>query len=276
MIGFSDDDLTDTTDNTRMHLEQKVAATFTQTAIDAAPYETTKLLPAVSTTIEDVLGQRSIVRHDGGNFLVDGFVVGKRVQISGVAGYFTVVGMFDDDVDGKFERIALDAGRRRALPAADLVVARTRNPLGRSDRHGRRRSGRADRADHDRRWGLRRLRHPDRRAELGRLRLHGGPAGPDPGPRRFVAPAPDREAPTWQRCVLRLERGLALPTIAIAETRMVYWPGPHGGLTVVHGGGNSQLKINFPLDTTGSVDGVTATVSRLRRQLVVRQRVQHR
>ena len=38
----------------------------------------------------------------------------------------------------------------------------------------------------------------------------------------------------------------------------MYWPGPQGGLTVVHGGGNSQLKINFQLATVGNPDGPVA------------------
>ena len=28
---------------------------------------------------------------------------------------------------------------------------------------------------------------------------------------------------------------------------MVFWPGPHGGLTVVHGGGNTALQIDFEM-----------------------------
>src|SRR6266545_7417821 len=57
--------------------------------------------------------------------------------------------------------------------------------------------------------------------------------------------------------VLRLERGAVLPTISTPETRLVYWPGPHGGLTVVHGGGNTALRIEFEMDSTGT------TVTRL-------------
>ena len=30
---------------------------------------------------------------------------------------------------------------------------------------------------------------------------------------------------------------------------MVFWPGPHGGLTVVHGGGNTALEIEFEMDS---------------------------
>ena len=54
--------------------------------------------------------------------------------------------------------------------------------------------------------------------------------------------------------ILRLERGAVLPTIATQTTRMVFWPGPHGGLTVLHGGGNTALRIEFEMDTAaGSV-----------------------
>ena len=60
--------------------------------------------------------------------------------------------------------------------------------------------------------------------------------------------------------VLRLERGAEMPTIATAETRMVFWPGPHGGLTVVHGGGNTALRIEFPMTTAGTTPN---TITRL-------------
>ena len=62
---------------------------------------------------------------------------------------------------------------------------------------------------------------------------------------------------------LTLSRGAVLPTIAVAETHMVYWPGPHGGLTVVHGGGNTGLRINFEMDTAANsvtrLDGLSWT-----------------
>ena len=55
--------------------------------------------------------------------------------------------------------------------------------------------------------------------------------------------------------VLTLGRGPAL-TSAGASSRRVYVPGQHGGLTLVHGGGNHPLSINGEMDTT------TSTVTR--------------
>ena len=38
---------------------------------------------------------------------------------------------------------------------------------------------------------------------------------------------------------------------------MVFWPGPHGGLTVVHGGGNTALRIEFEMDSGTPANSVT-------------------
>ena len=207
-----------------MHLEQKVAAVFTQATIDAAPYETIKLLATSADHSTDGRhGAASLIRHDGGNWLVDGFVVGKRIQID---------------------------GRRRLLDGRRHVRRRRGRASSsgwRSSRSGRR-SGRrvhaastprdvrsvarivtagdvpvvADRADHDRRrrdyGGYVTRTDGCNWADFGFMegqqvriqgldgswrvrRIEDGPAGV----RRQGG------------CVLRLERGLALPTISIAR-----------------------------------------------------------
>ena len=70
------------------------------------------------------------------------------------------------------------------------------------------------------------------------------------------------DGPLGAATVLRLERGAELPDVLAPATHMVYWPGPHGGLSVVHGGGNSQLKINFEMNTEG-FDADSGTLTRL-------------
>ena len=201
VIGFSDDDLTDTTDNTRMHLEQKVAATSPrrrstrrrmrrQAAVGGVDHDRGRPRPAVDRPSR----RRQLPRRRD-----------RRRQARPDLGRRRLLHRGRHVRRRRRRQVRAAGARPRAgatLPAVDIVVTPPRNPLGGSDRHCRRRSGRADRSDHDRRWGVRRLRHPDRRAELGRLRLHGGPAGPDPGPRRCVAPPPDRR-PDWQRAAAR-------------------------------------------------------------------------
>ena len=170
----------------------------------------------------------------------------RRVTINGAAGSWT---------RDRRSRTARQTLERLALATARLPRARRdRRPT--SD--GRRRRSCATVtaddvpvattvADHDRR------RDPDfggyvTRADGGTWAadgFHGRPARDDRGHRRLVAPAPDLST-TARRCTL--ERGAVLPTIATPTTRMVFWPGPHGGLTVVHGGGNSRLEINFEMD----------------------------
>jgi Ca2+-binding RTX toxin-like protein len=60
---------------------------------------------------------------------------------------------------------------------------------------------------------------------------------------------------------MRLGRGGLLPSIAVPELRNVFVPGPHGGLTVVHGGGNFALEIEFDMqvaaDSLTRLDGLS-------------------
>ncbi len=249
VIGFSDDDLTDTTDNTRMHLSGPV---LTAGQIAAAPYDTLKSVD-VASTVTGVASGGSIVRTDGGNWLTDGFVVGQRVTING-QGPWEIVGVFDNDNDTKFETLVLGNGPAlasgspatrtvrsvvRVVTGGDVpVLATTPITIVGGDYGGYvTRTDGLDWADFGFIEGqLVRIQGIDGSWRLRRIE---GPNG----------------------SVLRLERGTALPTIAVAQTRMVYWPGPHGGLTVVHGGGNTHLSINFEMDTDG-LDADSGTLTR--------------
>lgn len=259
VVGFSDDDLTDTVDNTRMHLAYLSGPVLTQAQIDAAPLD---VFVSVDFDGADTFGVtgNSIVRNDGGNWLSDAVTVGKSVLVNG-SGPFLVTGMFDDDNDGLFERIVL-AGLTlangtyngtidvvvRVVTASDVPVHVTVPITIDGDLYG----GRVTRHDGGN-WAddgfqegqLVRIQGLDGAWRL--QRIEDGPAGAG--------------------TVLWLTRGLELPDIATQSTRMVYWPGPHGGLTVVHGGGNTHLDVNFEMDSaTTGVDGAgnpTGTLTRL-------------
>ena len=178
---------------------------------------------------------------------------------STASGPWTIIGVFDDNNDSKFERLLLGNGPLlasragsvahdvrsvvRVVTGGDVPVVQTvpitivGGPYG----------GYVTRTDGPnwKDFGFMEGQHVRIQGIDGSWRL-----------RRI------QDGPGCTGCVCGSTRGVALPTIAVAQTRMVYWPGPHGGLTVVHGGGNSQLKINFQIATTGSPDGATATVSR--------------
>ncbi len=250
VTGFSDDDLTDTTDNTRMHLSGPV---LTAGQITAAPYQTLKQVPVASTVTGGATGG-AIVRTDGGNWLTDGFVLGQRVTIDG-SGPWTITGLFDDDLDTKFERLLLASGPAlaaggvatrtvrsvvRAVTAGDVPVLATVPITVVGGPYG----GFVTRHDVGGSW-------LDDGFVEGQLVMIQGLTG------SWRVRRIDNGGTT-----LRLERGVELPTIAAQSTRMVFWPGPHGGLTVVHGGGNSQLKINFEMDSTG-LDADSGTLRRL-------------
>ncbi|MGH3371224.1 MAG: hypothetical protein ACRDPR_14630, partial [Nocardioidaceae bacterium] len=259
VIGFSDDDPDDTVDNTVMHLSGPV---LTPAQIAAAPHDTLKSV-AVASTVTGGASGGSLVRTDGGNWLTDGFVVGQRVTIDG-AGPWTIAGVFDDNLDGRFERLLLADGPLLASGGAALRTVRsvvrvvtagdvpvlatvpitivggpyggyvTRHDGGNWAEDGFIEGQQVMIQGIDGAWRLRRIENDG--------------------------------------ATLRLERGVALPTIGTPTVRTVFWAGPHGGLTVVHGGGDSQLKINFEMDTDGidadsiDADGIDAdsgTVTRL-------------
>src|SRR5690606_11403197 len=47
--------------------------------------------------------------------------------------------------------------------------------------------------------------------------------------------------------MLTLDRGDVLPSVAAPTSQNVFVPGPHGGLTTVHGGGNSPIRTVFDM-----------------------------
>ena len=101
------------------------------------------------------------------------------------------------------------ARRRRQRDAHRLV--------GRAGRHRGRRAGRRRRSRSRSSAATSAATSPAPTAAPGPPRLHGGPAGDDPGPRGRVARAPHRGRRTAE--TLRLERGAVLPTIATPTTR---------------------------------------------------------
>ena len=67
--------------------------------------------------------------------------------------------------------------------------------------------------------------------------------GHDRGHRRHRLAAARRSCHGGQ--TLKLDRGSPLPNVATPTMLNVFVPGPHGGLTVIHGGGNLPLSIDF-------------------------------
>ena len=53
---------------------------------------------------------------------------------------------------------------------------------------------------------------------------------------------------------ITLRRGLLLPNVSLSK-QTVFVPGPHGGLTVIHGGGNYPLSTEFEIEVT--TDSIT-------------------
>ena len=274
VLGFSDDDPTDTVDNTVMHLVLVTGPT-TPTASQLASGSLV-VFRTVTTTGGLVLTGDELVRTDGGNWLVDAVTPGKSVSIDGV-GPFMVTGVFDllDEMglagsDGVFETITLAGltigdGTYDVLEVVVTLVTASDVPViaegveisidivvgGTEDRYG----GYVTRHDG--------VSWYDDGFQLGQqVRIQGLD-----GAWRLQDVL---DGPEGAETVLWLTRGnAALPAIdpATPITTDVYWPGPHGGLTVVHGGGNSFVTTTFELLTedTGT-DGVgnrTATLTRI-------------
>ncbi|HEY3484924.1 MAG TPA: Calx-beta domain-containing protein [Ilumatobacteraceae bacterium] len=253
VVGFSDDNVNDTTNFTRMHLK---GAILTPGQIAAAPLETLTEVVDVPTTATPASGGGTLVRTDPtGNWLADGFVVGQRVFVDGV-GPYDIVGLFDAvGADGRFETMVLANGPamlsgvalrdirsvKRTITAGDVPVTATVPVTIVGGPYG----GTVTRTDPGS-WIT------DGFIE-GQQVMIGGLDG------AWRVRRIENNGKT-----LRLERGLELPSLS--GTRTVFWAGPHGGLTVVHGGGNSPLTIDFAMDTTFTpAAGPTPATATLRR-----------
>ena len=235
--GFSDSFDGDTVANTVMHL--------TGTVVTGQP-TTTSTVAGVTT---DGYAFGGALTRTGGSWVADGFALGQQVTIQGKTGSWQVVAI---SPDGKTLLLAngpaladVAVGTAvtlsRTTPAlrtlvADDVPVQANVPI---TIVGGEFGGYVTRTD-----GGSWLAAGFQEGQLVRIQgLEGSWRV-----RRI-------EGPNGQ--TLRLERGAVLPTITTPTTRLVYWPGPHGGLTVVHGGGNTALRIEFELDSTAT------TVTRL-------------
>ena len=110
MVGFSDDDPTDTQDWTRMHLSGPI---LTPAQIAAAAYQvfTTKTVNGV-TVVGGATG--GTVTRAAGDWLADGFIVGQRIQLDGVAGSWQLDAITNGEQDARALRRSGAAERRRA------------------------------------------------------------------------------------------------------------------------------------------------------------------
>jgi hypothetical protein len=236
VTGFSDDDPLDTQDNTRMHLSGPI---LTQAQIDAAPYDVflSKLVSAV-TVVGGATG--GTVTRASGNWINDGFIVGQRIQLNGVSGTWRLQAITNGDKtlvldQGGLLPSAVSSPRTissvvRTVTADDIPVLATVPITIVGGAFG----GTVTRHDVGGSWTADKF-------EPGQLVMIQGLEGSW----RLIDISLDGQT-------LTLDRGDVLPTIASQELRMVFWPGPHGGLTVIHGGGNTPLQINFQMDTAAN------------------------
>jgi Ca2+-binding RTX toxin-like protein len=234
VVGFSDDDLTDTQDFTRMHLN---GPNLTQAEIDSAPYQV-----SLSVQVDDVTvaggASGGMVTRASGNWIAAGFIVGQRIQLDGLSGVWRLHAITNGNktlvlADGPALASAASATRTvtsvvRTVIADDVAV-KSNVPITIS---GGPFGGTVTRTVGT--WTADKF-------QPGQLVMIQGLTGSW----RLREISVDGKT-------LTLERGAVLPTIAVAEQRLVFWPGPHGGLTVVHGGGNRQLKVNFEMDSTAN------------------------
>ena len=233
VIGFADDDLSDTQDNTRMQLAGPV---LTAAQIANPVYSTFFSAGPLPLTLAPAAGGGTATRA-AGSWLADGFLVGQRVTISGLAGSWRVKTV-TANVLGLENGAALPSSSLsrtiavvvQTVVAGDVPVQAT-VPItiagGAFGGYVTRTDGLSWKSAGFQEGQLVRIQGIDGSWRLRRI-----------------------EGANFQ--TLRLERGSLLPTITAATTRMVFWPGPHGGLTALHGGGNTALRIEFEMDSASN------------------------
>ena len=187
----------------------------------AAPYDDAQARSPTTDT-RSTVGRRAArsSAHDGGNWLARRLrrrPACPRSTASPVTGPSSACSTTTTTASSSGS--LLEPVDRRRL-ADGSAATRATVTLGRPGRDRRRRAGGADRADHDRRRRLRRLRHPHRRSATGptsaswRASRSGSRASTARG---ACAGSRTVQAGHRHRLLLRLERGVALPTIATAD-----------------------------------------------------------
>jgi hypothetical protein len=235
VAGFGDDFTGDTIDNTIMYLTGPVV---TQAQIDAAPFEVN-----LSKTVNNVTTSGSAtggtLTRAAGSWITDGFIVGQSVTINGLTGSWRVQAITDGAASlvlGNGPALSNAASSTktvntvvRTVFADDVPVTATgnvtivsNNPADEALSDG----GLVTRSSGT--WA-------DDGFEIGQWVMIDGLTGTG-----------------WRLedildggQTLKLTRGSPLP--ASTGTKTVFVPGPHGGLTVIHGGGNLPLSTNFEM-----------------------------
>ena len=234
VLGFSDDDLTDTQDFTRMHLGGHV---LTAAEIAAAPFKVFTSETVSNLTLAAGPGGGTVTRLTG-SWIDDGFIVGQTIQIDGVSGTWKLTGITNGAkslvLSGGPALVAAANVTRtvssvvRVVTAGDVpVLANVPITIAGGDVGGL--VTRTDGGSWKEAGFI--------EGQLVRIQ------GIEGAWRLFRIQGTNDS-------ILRLERGSLLPTITSPVTRTVFWPGPHGGLTVVHGGGNTALDIEITMDAT--------------------------
>jgi len=229
VLSFSDSNPDDTTDNTVMHLGGTIP-TLGQIALAPFDVNVTKTVANV-TTVGGVTG--GMLSRAAGDWIADGFIVGQTVTINGVIGSWTLQAITNGAQtlvlgDGPALASAASATTTvntvvRTISAEDVPVTVTLPITIATHAEG----GNVTRLVGD--WN-------GDGFVIGQLVMIDGIAG------------------GWRLtdiinggATLKLRRGLPLPSIAVATVKTVFVPGPHGGLTVVHGGGNMPVSTNFEM-----------------------------
>ncbi|MEQ1827017.1 MAG: hypothetical protein ABL921_13765 [Pirellula sp.] len=188
------------------------------------------------------------VSRVGFDWEASGFLVGQTISISGLAGTWTVASILDSITLGNNSILTLTGGAAlpnsnvvKTITAADSSVTRTGNVT------------------------IAKLVPVDDVAPTASITRHDSVSWETGG---FVVGQLvmiEGQVGSWRLVGFALSgtqmllRGAELPNdaVVINAVRTVFVPGVHGGLTVIHGGGNMPLSINGKMQTT------TSSVNRL-------------
>ncbi|HET9436020.1 MAG TPA: Calx-beta domain-containing protein [Candidatus Limnocylindrales bacterium] len=236
---FSDAFDGDTTDNTVMHLE------LVSGVAPAPPLQPTST--ASYTFSIDGYGTGGKLTRTAGSWAADGFAAGHQLKIAGVTGQWLVLSVTDLELLIGFGPGLVDAASAsrsitritptlRTTIAEDIpVVTETAVTIANNDLNP---------ADE----------FPSDGGVVTRTSGSWITDGFEVGQWVMIAGIP---GVGWRlmavtATTLTLDRGSPLPNVPNPTPMRIYVPGPHGGLTMIHGGGNMPVSTNFKLEVTAN------------------------
>ncbi|HEX5591393.1 MAG TPA: Calx-beta domain-containing protein [Candidatus Limnocylindrales bacterium] len=236
---FSDAFDGDTTDNTVMHLE------LVSGVAPAPPLQPTST--ASYTFSIDGYGTGGKLTRTAGSWAADGFAAGQQLTIAGVTGQWLVLSVTDLDLligygPGLADATSDSRSITRITPtlrttiAEDIpVLTETAVTIANNDLNP---------ADE----------FPSDGGVVTRTSGSWITDGFEVGQWVMIAGIP---GVGWRlmavtATTLTLDRGSPLPNVPNPTPMRIYVPGPHGGLTMIHGGGNMPVSTNFKLEVTAN------------------------